>query len=82
MQLQSVERRQLSENIIALTKNGPVSEWVERISMLAREAGLPLEQICWQGSPQTVVRSVIEKAENHDEVAQLQNIVREKLRDK
>lgn len=55
----------LYDDIVKATQNGPVWEWVERIAAIARDAGLKLEDINWQGSPALVALRVIESARKH-----------------
>lgn len=59
--------------IIDATREGPVSQWVDRIGEVARKAGLELSVICWQGDPSGVAFSVYQEAERHCKVQNLIN---------
>lgn len=47
------------DHIIEATRGGPTQDWVERIADIAHRAQLPLEKICWQGSPYSVATNVV-----------------------
>lgn len=49
--------------LISVTREGPVSQWVDRIGIIADKAGLDLASICWQGDPNMVVFAVYQEAE-------------------
>jgi len=57
--------------VIDSTREGPVSQWVDRIGVVAHKAGLELSGICWQGDPSGVAFSVYQEAERHNKVQNL-----------
>jgi len=48
--------------LVEVTRKGRVQDWVERIAAVATIAGLRLESIQWQGSPEKVASNVVETA--------------------
>ena len=75
MPLIGSEREELREQIIAMTKDGRVQDWVERIADIAREVGLDLSSISWQGAPVEVAIEVIRFAEKHTKLDTLRNVL-------
>ena len=39
----------LSDRMLNVTRDGRVQDWIERMADIARELGLPLEDMQWQG---------------------------------
>ena len=52
----------LTEALIVKTDNGRVSTWVDNIGTIAKQAGLPIHQISWSGSPEDVATKVVTTA--------------------
>lgn len=51
--------------LLNLTKQGLITEWNERIAIVAFDAGLPVSQINWQGSPAIIAQRVISFSINY-----------------
>lgn len=56
---------ELTHKILELTREGRVSDWAERISLLASKAGLQLEQINWNSSPLVIASHVVQNARSY-----------------
>lgn len=54
--------KELAERLLEVTKEGPCSQWVDRISVVAKDAGLRAEMIDWGGSPALVAWAVVSHA--------------------
>lgn len=65
------EFEEVTNLIVDKTKEGPVSQWVDRIGELARKAGLPLDIICWQGAPVIVACDVYQQAKAYGKIDKL-----------
>lgn len=57
--------RNIINNLLIETKDGPATQWNDRIAAVARDAGLPLQNIDWIGSPASVAQRVARYAENY-----------------
>jgi hypothetical protein len=57
--------RNIIDNILNETKDGPATQWNDRIANIAIAAGLPLQNIDWIGSPASVAQRVARYAENY-----------------
>ena len=76
------ESCRLRLSLVQLTSEGPANEWVDRIENIAREAGLPLEKICWQGTPEHVASGVVDFASSSGHTAALKRAIEEKSQKK
>jgi hypothetical protein len=71
MQTKGIDIRRVTDLILAVTKEGPVTGWAERIAQLAERAELPVSRIDWQGSPASIAFRVIEAANGYGYVEAL-----------
>ena len=74
--------QQLRADLIAVTKDGRVTDWNERIALLAYKAGLSLEHIAWEGSPHMVAHRVVDMATRFGHMQLLIDVVAEELQQK
>jgi len=62
------------------TESGPVTEWIERLAKVARNLGLPLYNIDWNGSPKQVANNLIGYSfKYHSSHEPMKNILTAKL---
>lgn len=54
------KKMELVDRIIAITSQGPVSGWIDRIGEIAMSTQLPLEFIKWNESPRAVAMAIID----------------------
>lgn len=59
MRISGPELGALSELLVKKTEDGPVVEWVERIAVIARKAGIQPSRINWNQSPINVAFAVV-----------------------
>jgi len=65
----------LSKDLVAVTEEGRVQDWIERMAVIAREAELPLARIKWQGSPNTVAHDIARISYSMGKIEELKKIV-------
>ncbi|MBX9949460.1 MAG: hypothetical protein K2Y39_09855 [Candidatus Obscuribacterales bacterium] len=65
----------LAKQLLEVTSKGRVSDWIERIAVVARELGLSLAAINWNRSPECVAMDVSDKADRSGRMAHLETIV-------
>jgi hypothetical protein len=56
-----IEQEQVRQ-LIEVTRKGPVTQWIERMAVVAGNLGLRLENINWNGSPAMVAQEVVVQA--------------------
>ena len=58
-QMSGEEYRELHDLVVEATREGRVTDWVERIAEIARLAGIRLEMINWDSSPWIVAGNIV-----------------------
>lgn len=60
MDISGPEMAKISQQLLELTREGRLTDWVERIGEIASRAGAVMENINWNGSPYIVAFEVID----------------------
>ncbi len=60
------------DQIVDATKVGRVTDWVERISEIAKLANLPLAEILWNEAPHNVAFAMVDLANSRGYAEQLE----------
>jgi len=58
------------------TKDGPVSQWTDRMAIIAEQVGLDNSEICWQGSPITVAFSIYQEAKRRNKIDKIKEVLK------
>jgi len=66
---------ELVPKLLAATEKGRVQDWVERLAEVAREAGLRIDSISWQGSPNAVAHNVVDFAVRRQREEKLRAVI-------
>jgi len=72
MNLSGADYRRFEKLILDGTENGPITEWVERIALLSKKIGLPVQHMNWNTSPSGAAYKVIESANAYDKLEELE----------
>jgi hypothetical protein len=59
------DKSKIAQGLLEATKDGPATQWNDRMAEVARDAGLPLHDINWIGSPSCVAFNVARHACNY-----------------
>ncbi|MBP7927772.1 hypothetical protein KAZ57_01355 [Patescibacteria group bacterium] len=78
MRLHGKDLFDIVDMVLKHTKEGPITQWDERIAQLAKNAGLEVEQINWKGSPKDVAFKVVEHAETFGTLEELKQAISER----
>ena len=57
--MKPVEEFELAQAILTITKHGPISDWPDRIAVIAREIETPVEVIRWSTAPALIAYDLI-----------------------
>ena len=73
--------RGIIPDLVELTREGPVSGWIDRIGEAVRDFGsVPLSEIDWKGSPENVAYRVSNEAIRRNQGPRLAAYLQAKLR--
>jgi hypothetical protein len=65
-QLHGAEWSTMVARLVKATQEGPVTDWVQRMSEVARELGVELWDINWNQTPKLVAHDIVEYVNSAD----------------
>ena len=71
------EAAAIGTRLVEVTKEGPVTQWYERIAEIARKAGFDVSEVNWNASPRGVASDIAQHMNGYYRIDKLEQAIQE-----